>query len=163
MKLVLRAGKNSNDSIAFMKKDSNNVETLTKLKTAKRSVIRINNIALGRKTYELSGQLVFNDFITDPVKSIAVFANEYVADEIDLRNSIKYNLTINGLDYEIIPINSQYNGKKIIRTTSHTIPAEHVHYINESIKSATLTINMKSSKQYTSPFISDLKVLIGGE
>lgn len=163
VKLVLRAGKNSNDSIAFMKKDSNNVETLTKLKTAKRSVIRINNIALGRKTYELSGQLVFNDFITDPVKSIAIFANEYVADEIDLRSSIKYNLTINGLDYEIIPINSQYNGKKIIRTTSHTIPAEHVHYINESIKSATLTINMKSSKQYTSPFISDLKVLIGGE
>lgn len=163
IKLVLRANKNSDDSIAFIKKDSNNSETLIKLKTAKRSVIRINNIELGRKTYELSGQLVFNNFITDPVKSIAIFANEYVSDEIDLRNSIKYNITVNGLDYDIIPINSQHNGKKIIRTTSHTIPAEHVHYINESIKSATLTINMKSSKIYTSPFISDLKVLIGGE
>lgn len=163
IKLILRANKNSDDSIAFVKKDSNNSETLIKLKTAKRSVIRINHIELGRKTYELSGQLVFNNFITDPVKSIAIFANEYVSDEIDLRNSIKYNLTVNGLDYDIIPINSQHNGKKIIRTTSHTIPAEHVHYINESIKSATLTINMKSSKRYTSPFISDLKVLIGGE
>ena len=129
IKLILRANKNSDDSIAFVKKDSNNSETLIKLKTAKRSVIRINHIELGRKTYELSGQLVFNNFITDPVKSIAIFANEYVSDEIDLRNSIKYNLTVNGLDYDIIPINSQHNGKKIIRTTSHTIPAEHVHYI----------------------------------
>lgn len=163
VKLVLRANKNSNDNIAFIKKDSNNTEVLNKLKTGKRSVIKINNINLGKKTYEMTGQLVFNDFITDPVSSISIFANEYVSDEIDLRNSIKYNLNINGLDYEIIPINSQYNGKKIIRTTSHTIPASHVHYVNESIKSATLTINMKSSKQYTSPFISDLKVLIGGE
>lgn len=163
VKLVFRANKNSKDTIAFTKKNYDGESELIKLNTAKRSVIRINDISFGKRTYNASGKLIFNNFITDPVKSIAIFANEYATDGIDLRDSIKYTLTINGLDYDVIPINSQYNGKKIIRTTSHTLPAEHVHYLNESIKSATLTINMKSSKQYASPFISDLKVLIGGE
>lgn len=163
VKIVLRANKNSNDSIAFTKKDSNNTSHVVVMPSAKRSVIRINDITLGRRTYELSGKLTFNNFITDPVKSIAVFANEYIANNMDLRNSIKYLLTVNGIDYEIIPVNSQFNGKKIIRTTSHTIPAEHVHYLNESIKSASLTITMRTTKSYATPFISDLKVLIGGE
>ena len=163
IKLVLRADKNTSENIAFTKKLEGDKSEVIQLPTAKRSVIKINDIKLGRKVYTGSGKLTFKNFITDPVKSIAIFANEYIADDMNIRDSVKYTLTINGLDYEIIPINSNYNGKKIIRTTSHSIPADNVWYLNESIKNATLTVSMKSTKQYATPFISNLKILIGGE
>lgn len=163
VKLVLRANKNSTDTISFVKTRTDNTETPIILDTAKRSVIKINDITLKRTIYNKTGQLRFDNFITDPVKSIAIFANEYVPDDVNLRASITYTLNVNGISYDVIPINSQYNGKKIIRTTNHSVPAEHVHYINESIKHASLTVNVKGSNNYLSPFISDLKILIGGE
>lgn len=163
VKLVLRANKNTNESIAFNKKNVDGTNTIVHLKSAKRSVIKINNITLGRKEYETKCNLIFDKFITDSVNSVAIFANEYISDGYDIRQCVKYTLTVNGLDYDIIPINSNNNGKKIIRTTSKAIPAEHVHYLNENIKDATLTINVKTPNNTTTPYISDLKILIGGE
>lgn len=163
IKLVLRATKNTNELIAFNKKNLDGTDEIVQLKTAKRSVIRINDIALGKKEHITRCNLKFDNFITDPVNSIAIFANEYIADEHDIRQAVKYVLTVNGIDYEMVPINSHYNGKKIIRTTNVAIPAEHVNYLNENIKDATLTINVKTTNSSVSPYISDLKVLIGGE
>lgn len=162
VKLILKSTKYTNEQIAFVKKNLS-TETIVELASAKRSVIRINNISASRAVYTSKGTLVFNNFITDAVNTISVFANEYSADDIDLRKSVQYTLTINGKDYDILPINSQSNGKKVIRTTSKALPADHVHYINESIKNATLTISLSTSKQYASPYISDLKILVGGE
>ena len=94
---------------------------------------------------------------------MAIFANEYIADSLSVRNCVTYTLTVNGIDYEVIPINSQNNGKKVVRTTNSTIAADHVHYLTEKAKNATLTISMKTTAKEFSPFISDLKILIGGE
>ena len=163
VKLVLRATKNSNDTIAFTKKDSNNDTQTITLNSAKRSVIKINNIKLGQRNHVLSAQIKLPNFLTDAASSLAIFANEYAADGLNLRNSIEYTLTVNGLEYEIVPINSQHNGKKIIRTTNSTIEADHVHYLTETAKNATLTVKMKTTTKNLSPYISDLKILIGGE
>lgn len=163
VKLVLRASKNTNESIAFNKKNIDGTTKIVHLKSAKRSVIKINDITIGNKEYETQGKLVFNNFITEPASSIAIFANEYIADGFDIRNSVKYTLTINGIDYDIIPINSNHNGKKVIRITNMAIPAEHVHYISENIKSATLTIDVKTTDKNITPYISDIKILVGGE
>lgn len=162
VKLLLKASSNTKDAIAFVKKNIDNEEEIIKLKTAKRSAVKINDIYLKKNIYSHGGTLTFKDFISDPVDSIAIFANEYCGDDLDLRESLKYTLTVNGISYEIIPINSNHNGKKIIRTTNHAIPAEYVHYINENIKNAKLTITFSSNKQYCTPYISNLKILLGG-
>lgn len=163
LKLILKANSYSKDNIAFSKINSSKNQEIIQLKTAKRSVIKINNIELKKSIYVNEGKLVFSNFITSPINSIAIFANEYCNDELNIRDCIQYTFTINGVDYNVIPINSNYNDKKIIRTTNNTTPAEYVHYINESIKNATLTITMNTNKKYATPYISNLKVLIGGE
>lgn len=163
VKLVLKTSKNTNDSIAFTKKNQNGTEDVIELGSAKRSAIKINNITLSNKKYSNKGKITFNDFIKEPVPSIAIFANEYMTDGYEARNYITYTLTINGIDYKMTPINSQDNGKKILRITNQTIPADNVHYVSETIKSASLTINAKTPKDTVTPYISDLKILIGGE
>lgn len=159
VKLVLRASKNTNDVIAGINANSN----VDIYETARRSVIKINNIILSNKVYKSKGQIVIDNIITNPVNSIAIFANEYCSDDLNIRNSIKYTLTVNGIGYEIIPINYPEIAKKIIKTTNTTTESiDSVHYINENIKNASLTINMESNKNYTTPFISNVRVLIGG-
>lgn len=162
VKVILRASDNTKDMIAFIKKNIDNQEEIIKLKTAKRSTVKINDIYLKKDIYSNSGTLIFKDFISDPVDSIAIFANEYCGDDLNIRENIKYTLTVNGISYDIIPINSNHNGKKIIRTTNNAIPAEYVYYINENIKNAKLTISFSSSKQYCTPYIANLKILLGG-
>lgn len=162
IKLVMRASSYTKDNIAFEKKKNGKKETI-KLKSGKRSAIKINDISAGRTTYKTTGKRIVSKFISEPINSIAIFANEYGADNIDIRKSIKYTLTINGTDYNIIPINSNYNDKKVIRTTNNAIPTEYVHYINETIKEASLNIDLSSSSEEYTPYISNLKILIGGE
>ena len=140
-----------------------NEENIVKIATGKRSIIRLNDITASKKKYKRYGSLMLKNFVSSKITSIAIFANEYAPDNIDLRSSIKYILTINGTDYEIIPINSGYDGKKIIRTTSLALPTDYVHYINEDIKSASLTINLSTNNEYSTPYISNLKILVGND
>lgn len=163
VKVVLRAANNTNDEIAFVDNGVNSNNQLIKIPSAKRSVIRINNISLYRDIYKTSGNLKFDNFISSPADAISIFANEYCPDDIDLRQSIKYTLTVNGIDYQVIPINSNDNGKKVIRLTNKSIKADHVHYISETIKDASLTISLRTGKDYASPLLSNIKILIGGQ
>lgn len=162
VKIVLRASSFSNDNIAFIKNNDNNKE-IKILDTGKRSVIKINNIELSKKEYLYNTEITFDNFTNNKINSIAIFANEYCADDLNIRDCITYKIKTNGLEYEIIPINSNDNGKKIIRTTSNTLPIDYTYYTNESIKNAKLIINLKTTKKYATPFISDLKILIGSE
>lgn len=162
LKLTLKSNSNTDDSIAFKKKVAyKNTEETVELKTGKRSVIKINDIKVSYNKFKTIGSLQKNITITEPTTSIALFANEYAKDSLDLRSNIKYTLTINGSDYDIIPINSNSNGKKIIRTTSSSILVEYVHYLNETIKNASLNISIKTPNINTTPYVSDVKILIG--
>jgi hypothetical protein len=160
VKLVLRATTNTDDVIAF-EKIINSENSIVTLSSAKRSVIRISGIEMDEKVFDVSGQIVLSNFITDSISSIAIFANEYACDDLDIRNSISYTLAINGIDYDIVPINSQDNGNKIIKTTQSVTSSNQVVFLNEDIKNATLTIDLKTAKQYATPYISDLKILLG--
>lgn len=137
-------------------------QELTVLKTAKRHAVKINNIVGQQNTYSLTNSCKSRELITEPVKNIAVFCNEYVPAHFPDSNYFKYILTINGVDHEVVPINSNRNGKKVIRTTDYSMPSDYVEYINEDIKSAflSITINLPNNKETT--YISNLKVLIGG-
>lgn len=136
---------------------------VVKLATARRHTIKLNGISAEGNQYALTTTRRSRQLITEPVESMAFFCNEYIPDHFPDSQYIKYILTINGTDHEVVPINSEKNGKKIVRTTASGLNSDYVLYLSESIKSAYLTIIIKTPNKTETPFISNLKVLIGGK
>lgn len=136
---------------------------LVTLETAKRHAVRLNNIKASKNTYQVSNTITSRELISDPVQSIAIFCNEYIPSHFPDGEYIKYVLTVNGIDYTVVPVNSDRNGTKIIRAADNKTPTDYVAYTNEEIKSATLTVILKTPNNTETPYFSNLKVLIGGE
>lgn len=129
--------------------------------SARRHVIRINNIEAKKYKYAEKSTFTSKELITYPVESIAIFVSEYIPEHFLRDKYITYIMTVNGIDYEIEPINSHRPGKKIIRHSKLNAGQPYAIYIDESIKSATLTIVMESEGTQESPFLSGIKVLYG--
>ena len=164
IKLLFSSDGYTNEEIAYIKtfNTKNNVsKKIQKVNSAKRHVIKINEINLFKNNYT-NGSLLSNELIHDPIKYISLFCNEYINKDYNIEDFVKYYLIINGVEHEIIPINSQRNGKKIIRTSSQSSKLDNTDYIKEDIKSAKLKIVIKPMDNIT-PFISNIKVLIGGK
>lgn len=156
-----------NEVLSFERVITDNNEEIEKVTTivptAKRHVIRINDIAIKAKTYRLESTSRTQELITkdDEIYAISIFANSYFPKGVP-DTYIKYVLTVNGIDYEVQPVNSNKNGTKIIRFSQGKMPNKYTKYIGEKIQSAYLTIYMKSKNQLT-PYMNNLKVLLGGE
>lgn len=169
VKVFLRTNGNTDDTIAFTKTFYNSVgdnseiiKKVEKVEGAKRHVIKINEISTYKNKYD-KGHVISKELITEPVNVIALYCNEYINKNYSLDTNVSYFLIINGEEHEIKPINSHRDGKKIIRTSSQSYKADHVIYINESIKSAKLKVVINSANQDVTPYISNIKVLIGGD
>lgn len=163
VKLCFKSNGYTDDTVAYMKAFSNTTAVTKKIvqvASAKRHVIKINGITLSKNAYG-KGTAVSKELITDPVKYIGLYCNEYISSDYAIENTVKYYLIINGTEHEIVPVNSQRNGKKIVRTSSQTYQLDNTIYIEESIKSAKLKIVIGSSTSIT-PYISNLKLLVGG-
>jgi hypothetical protein len=163
VKLCFKSNGYTDDTIAYIKAFSDTTTVTKKIvqvASAKRHVIKLNGITLSKNVYG-KGTAVSKELITDPVKYIGLYCNEYISSDYDIENTVKYYLIINGTEHEITPVNSQRNGKKIIRTSSQTYQLDNTIYIEESIKSAKLKIVISSSTSIT-PYISNLKLLVGG-
>ena len=169
-KLVFCSNGYSNDTLAFIKvfsdnaKSSNNsiIKKVITVPAARRHVIKLNEIALYENSYT-RGSVITKELITNSIKCIALYCNEYINNDYSIENNVSYFLIINGHEYEITPINSQRKGKKIIRTSSQIYKSEQIIYLNEDIKSAKLKIVIKTTNSSITPYISDIKILIGGE
>lgn len=131
------------------------------VKGAKRSAIRINDISAYKKVFSEKMQIVSDELITTDAFSISIFSNVYVPEELDDR-AVKFTLIINGISYEVVPINSNLNGTKVIRFSGGNSNSVYTKLINEVIKSARLVITF-SNKSTCTPYINNLKILIGGE
>ena len=139
-------------------------ETVTTIvPSAKRHVVRINNIEAKSKKYMSESVFKTKELITteDDIYAISIFANMYFPNKIP-NDHITFILTINGQDYEVQPVNSYNDGIKIIRFSQGKIPVKYTRYIGEKITSAYLTVKIKSKNKIT-PYINNLKVLLGGE
>lgn len=137
-------------------------ETIVKqVKTGKRHVIKVNDINLYRNKYAAKSKITTKNLITNPARSIAIFCNEYIPTHFPEGKYIQYYFTINGTNYEVVPINSDREGIKIIKVSDYDFKSEYVKYINQKIISAYLTIIINTPNDYETPFISDLKVLVG--
>lgn len=171
LKLVLRSGEASSDKLAFDWKDvehstpEESVIVVKDLPSAKRHVIRINNIELFTGNFSTESTVQTDEIIDKPVKSLAIFANEYIPEQFDGKYYYcQYIMTINGIDYEMVPINSdRNNGYKIIRYSGHSSQDSYVKEVFESIKTARLTVKMYTQDKAHTPYLSNLKICYGEE
>lgn len=173
-KITLQASSNKNDTIAYEKtlienEDEvirDNVSPITTTTTvtvdsARRSAVKINDIAVYSKKYNTKIAMKSNELITAPSYSIGIFANVYIPESLS-SNSVRFVLTVNGIDYDIVPMNSHSNGTKIIRFSGGKSNTAYTELINEKITSAYLTIIMQCTSELT-PFVNNIKILTGGE
>ena len=150
--------------IAFSQTTTNSdiigIETSNGIKTlpdAKRSAIRICAIDLIAAEFYKTSVSKTAELLKTPVDSVSIMASEYVPS-----GSIKYILTINGKDYTVQPMNSQKTGTKIIRYSTETAEDDYVTTISEKISSAYLTVCINTASTQETPFLSKLRVCIGG-
>lgn len=134
---------------------------IVELDTARRHVIAINNINTKQNTYKHKSTMKTQELIVSPVQNIALFSTEYIPKHFPNDEYIKYIFTINGNDYEVVPINSHRPGKKMIKNSELITNEYMTHYINESIKSAFLKIIITTPNDTESPMVSDIKILYG--
>lgn len=133
----------------------------TLVKSARRHVIKINEITAHLYTYPTKSQIQTHELLNQNMYAISIFCNVYVPQGLG-DDAVKFTLTINGIDYEVVPINSHKNGTKIIRFSTGNASSPYTERIGEVIKSARLTIIFTNTSKIA-PRINNLKVLFGGE
>ena len=136
-------------------------EVTTVVKSARRHVIRINGVSAGMYQYPAKTKIQTHELLNEEVYAIAVFANVYVPQGLN-DDAVKFILTVNGRDYEVVPINSHKNGVKVIRFSTGYNNSTYTERIGEKIKSAYLSIIFTNTSKVT-PYINNVKILLGGE
>ena len=173
-KITLQSNSSSNDVVAyersmftddtFDKEEANDVQAETTfIESAKRHVIKINDILAYSNLYAGNSYFKTDNLVdgTDDVYAVSVFANVYLPSQLS-DDSVEFILTVNGVDHEVQPINSELDGVKIVRYSKGKSKTEYTDLTDEVINSVVLTVKMKSSKNLT-PYINNVKVLLGGE
>lgn len=145
-----------------------NAEVTIPLEGAQRHVIRINDITAFTSTYDEESYLETKELVTGPVDCIAVFANEYYpptfptdATVYGVEDYLTYFLTVNGTEYQIVPINSQKKGIKMIRYSNYTLTEDYTTHIAEPVKSASLKVKFRTPNPSYTPYLSNIKVCLG--
>lgn len=177
IKIRLKSNGVLNEQFAFSKitfvndqdsEESQKVETTILLPGAQRHVIRVNDIIAFTSTFDTESYLETEQLISSPVDCIAIFANEYYpptfpsdASIYGLQDYLTYIMTINGKEYNMVPVNSHKTGTKIIRFSNYSITENYSVHIDEPIKSATLKVKFITPDQSYSPYLSNLKVCLG--
>jgi len=122
--------------------------------------IKIDNIKADGSSYS-PATFSTDDLIDSPVKSIAVYANEYIPPHFAQEDYCQYTLTVNGIDYDVVPVNSNRKGIKVIRFSDYSVGDDYIVHINETIKSARLKVRIDTNGDGGTPYISNLKVCCG--
>lgn len=173
IKLTFQSNGTTNDKIAFEKvlfedesfneEEINNTYTETiEVKSAKRHLIKLNDIKAYNNVYKKDSYFTTQQLIEDNiVYAIGIFANIYIPDGLS-KDCVTFILTVNGVDYEVSPINYNDSKTKIIRYSQGNSKTNYTELTNEIITSAYLTVKIKSSKNLT-PYINNVKILLGGE
>ena len=136
-------------------------EITTVVKSAQRHVIKLNQVKAYMYHYINKSKIETQELLNQDIYSIAVFANVYIPQGLD-DDAVKFTLTVNGVNYNIVPINSHMNGIKIIRFSTGNASNVYTKRIGEKIKSAKLSI-IFNNESNIAPRINNIKVLFGGE
>ena len=136
-------------------------KALTKLQTAKRSVIKISDIVAERHVYADKSIIKTTNLIPYPTKAVGLYVEEYIPPHFPSENYLTYVLNVNGAEYKIVPINSQRDGIKIIKCSDVPMDKYYAVYIKEPIQTAYLTIKITTPNDYETPYVSQMKLLLG--
>jgi len=163
VKLLLRSdAKVTNETIVDnVTSGKNQSNTVSLGDDVYRKKISVTELLPDTSKYSESTMETYN-MISAPVRSVAIYANEYIppyfATDVQY---ITYILTVNGKDYEVVPINSQRAGLKIIRFATTIDGDSSIQNISESIKKVSLKIKMTPSQENATPYLSDVKLCLG--
>lgn len=136
-------------------------EVTTVVKSAQRHVIKLNQVKAYMYNYVNKSKLETKELLNQDVYSVALFANVYIPQGLS-DDAVKFILTVNGTDYNVVPINSHMNGIKIIRFSTGNANDIYTKRIGEKIKSAKLSIIFNNESKIV-PRVNNIKVLFGGE
>lgn len=142
-------------------KDQSTSELKYKIKeltSAKRYVVKINEMTVEKNLYSRKSIMTSKQLIMNPVESIAFFCSEYIPSHFPSRKYVFYALNVNGIDYEVEPINSHRAGKKIVKSSIEAYRDNSI-YIGEKIREAYLKITIETPNSNETPFISNIKIL----
>lgn len=158
-------GTRANESYQFEYKESgvsasSETETVKLPSTVARHAVSLNGIEADGSSYS-DATFETAELISAPVNSIAVFASEYVPPQFTDEIYFYYTLTVNGKDYNVVPINAERSGIKVIRFTDYASGDSYVEHIKESIKSAKLKVQIRTSSANATPYLSNLKICFG--
>lgn len=134
-----------------------------RVRSAKKDKINdivIDNIIVDGSEYGMA-TLEKSSIVSNPVESIAVFANEYIPPHFLSEDYIEYILTVNGVDYKVVPINGHKPGIKVIRFANYSDNNNYTVHINETIKSAKLKVIIRTTRNNETPYLSNLKICVG--
>ncbi len=131
---------------------------IQELISAKRYVVKINEMTAEKNSYSRKSTMVSKQLINNTTESIAFFCSEYIPSHFPSRKYISYILNVNGIDYEVEPINSHRPGKKIIKSSIEAYRDNSI-YIGEQIREAYLKITIETPNSNETPFISNIKIL----
>ena len=132
------------------------------IQSAKRHSIKLNDISALQNQYKSNSYFKTGELISNgKFYSVSLFANVYMPPQLD-KDDVQFILTINGIDYEAMPVNSMYDGNKIFRYSQGKSSPDYTVLLTEPIKSVLLTVKMNATKNAT-PLIGNIKVLLGGE
>ena len=127
-----------------------------------RKIIRINEVEARRVMFNSGSGTTENIITSGRAISAGIFVNEYIPDFVknNLTDEIKYVLIINGKNYEVIPINSDKKGIKLIKYSQTPVKENYVTYINEPINSLQVALVIPTTLKY-SPYLANLKLCLG--
>lgn len=131
------------------------------IESAKRKVIRLNEISLMQSVYENNTYFTTDNLLKYPVQSVAIYADTYIPEHFKEDDYIIFELKINNQTFNVVPINSNQNGIKIIKTSVLELDAHYSEYVKEPISDVRLTVRFKCPNKNESAVAKHIRLLVG--
>lgn len=150
-----------NDIIAI--KEDNKVMVYS---STRRKKIAINNIKLYKSAYKSTSIVSGNIIVGGSVDKVALFSSEYIPNHFADKKYITYYLIINGDEQEVVPVNSDKEGIKIIKfseTDSSPTLDSWIKTIKETIKTVQIKAVIETPNDNETPYIGNLKLCLEKE
>lgn len=150
-----------NDIIAI--KEDNKVMVYS---STRRKKIAINNIKLYKSAYKSTSIVSGNIIVGGSVDKVALFSSEYIPNHFADKKYITYYLIINGDEQEVVPVNSDKEGIKIIKfseTDSSPTLDSWIKTIKETIKTVQIKVVIETPNDNETPYIGNLKLCLEKE
>jgi hypothetical protein len=127
-----------------------------------RKFIKIDAMQARRNSFKDGSGTTQNIITSGKAVCAGIFCNEYIPDFIQdaLRQDIQYQLIVNGVAHNVVSVNSDKKGIKLVKYSKNPIKEKYVEYIDEPITTLQIAMMVPVAYDY-SPYIANLKLCLG--